>query len=215
MKSREKILKVKKKYYRKKKKIVVESKKKMYLLVHMTGALTTGLGVDKLRKKNIQWENKYLILLLASMIPDIVDKSIGAFVFKTGRWIGHSLIFIVVITLGYYFLAYKRENRKEESQMIALGGIMHLLLDLPGISLDLVLIFWPVFGWIIPEGRTEAFLEGGVTPLVIGTELLALLIILFYAKKLHFDKKKYIIIGAGVLSYIAVYLVSFALLIGF
>ncbi|MHA1984630.1 MAG: metal-dependent hydrolase [Candidatus Hodarchaeales archaeon] len=187
----------------------------MYLLVHVTGALTAGLGLEYYRKKTVNWENKYILLLIASMIPDIVDKTIGAFVFKTGRWIGHSILFIIVIGLVYYFLAKKREERKEESQLIALGGIMHLLLDLPIISLDLKLIFWPVLGWIIPEGTTEAFLEGGVTPLVIGTEFLALILMLFYTKKLHFNKKKYIITATGVLSYVILYLVLHTILIGF
>ncbi|MHA2339187.1 MAG: metal-dependent hydrolase [Candidatus Hodarchaeales archaeon] len=187
----------------------------MYLLVHVTGALTAGLGLEYYRKKTVNWENKYILLLIASMIPDIVDKTIGAFVFKTGRWIGHSILFIIVIGLVYYFLAKKREERKEESQLIALGGIMHLLLDLPGISLDLKLILWPLFGWIIPEGRTEAFLEGGVTPLVIGTELVALLTLLLLAKGMRFNRKQYSVIGGGVVSYVASYIVLYAIIIGY
>ena len=186
----------------------------MYLLLHLAGALTAGIGLDYLKDKVFEWKKTYPYLLIGSMFPDIVDKTIGAFIFSTGRWIGHSLLFIFVISiLGYLLIRNNMSEGARSIQMFFLGNIMHLFLDLPGISLTWLVIFWPIIDWNIPVGRTEAFLENGFSPFVIGTEIIGLIMILIFSNKMNFKRKEYCIILLGLIGYISLYLVLYALLI--
>lgn len=102
----------------------------------------------------------YRVVLVGSILPDIIDKPIGAYLFRStfhnSRIFAHTLIFsIVLLFIGVYFMI------KSERTTILLLGIcssIHLILDsmwlYPGI------LFWPYFGLkfpVRPEGNWIKF----------------------------------------------------------
>ena len=75
----------------------------LYLLGHLGFTAVIGFILDKkfpmdsiesnkLNNNSIKW----FLLFLGSMIPDILDKTLGIFIFSTGRWFGHTLLLILL-----------------------------------------------------------------------------------------------------------------------
>lgn len=100
----------------------------------------------------------YRVVIAASLLPDLIDKSLlkalaGSVEYES-RAIGHSLVFLTVIgilTLGRRF--WKRETRLLP---VFLGVFFHDVFDVmwlhPGI------FFWPFYGWEFPKAINEAWL---------------------------------------------------------
>jgi membrane-bound metal-dependent hydrolase YbcI (DUF457 family) len=87
------------------------------------------------------------ILLLGSLLPDIIDKPVGALIFRdtfsSGRIFGHTLLFLVVITLGGFYLW--RRYGKTWLLVLSFGTFLHLILD--EIYLEPRTFLWPVYGF--------------------------------------------------------------------
>ncbi|MHA1419636.1 MAG: metal-dependent hydrolase [Candidatus Heimdallarchaeaceae archaeon] len=111
----------------------------------------------KLKNKNIDtihWGIKYIslyALLIGSVGPDIIDKAISLPITGHGRYIGHSLLFNLLISL--IVLAVFWKNRRIWIGFIV-GWQMHILLDLGGF----IPWFFPFVGYDFPE-RTLSFWE--------------------------------------------------------
>jgi inner membrane protein len=101
------------------------------------------------RYMDIRW------LLVGSLLPDIIDKPIGQYIFRdtfnNGRIFSHTLLFLIIISaVGYYLL-----KRYRQSWMLALaaGTFAHLILDemwqVP------VTLFWPLLGFSFPVEDLE------------------------------------------------------------
>ena len=106
----------------------------MYLLGHLGFTALSGFVIEKITKqKYSKFELNYLYLLIGSMIPDILDKPIGSLLFFTGRWIGHSLFFILIISF-LISITLKKLFSHEKALILALvfmwGNIMHLILEI-------------------------------------------------------------------------------------
>lgn len=71
-----------------------------------------------------------LVLLVGSQVPDLVDKPLAWYggVLPTGRSLGHSLLVLLPICLGVYWLA-RRRRRAELGVAFGVGAISHPLVD--------------------------------------------------------------------------------------
>ncbi len=137
----------------------------MLLFGHTGIALGLALGWDKGLSRRIpflhtgkSWhlvavtsEIDYRLILLGSMLPDIIDKPVGVYLFggtfDNGRIFCHTLLsFLIILSIGLY-----RYRRYAGTGMLALtfGYGMHLIFD--EIWNAPRTLFWPLFGGSFPE----------------------------------------------------------------
>jgi len=87
------------------------------------------------------------ILLVGSLLPDIIDKPLGHLLFRetfsTGRIFGHTLLFLLVISLAGIWV-YRKE-KKNWTLVLSFGTFTHLVFDRMWLSPGTLL--WPLFGW--------------------------------------------------------------------
>jgi len=87
------------------------------------------------------------ILLIGSLLPDIVDKPLGVFLFpetfSSGRIFCHTLLFLIMMTLAGVYV-YRR-YRKMWLLVLSFGAFMHLVLD--QMWLTPRTLFWPLYGF--------------------------------------------------------------------
>ena len=97
------------------------------------------------RYLDIRW------LLVGSLLPDIIDKPVGQYIFRdafnNGRIFSHTLLFFIVISTVGIFL-YKKQ-RRTWLLALAAGTFTHLLLD--EIWQTPVTLFWPLLGFSFPR----------------------------------------------------------------
>ncbi len=183
----------------------------MYLLGHLGFTALSGFVIEKIAKQqNTRFELNYVYLLIGSMSPDLIDKPIGSLLFSTGRWIGHSLLFILLISV-FLGIALKKLLSHEKALTITLvfmwGNIMHLILDLTG--LDIQVILWPFLGLDFQTGAWNGFLLGIFVPYVWITEIIGLLILISLAKYLKFTNYQWNLGFVAISSYIIIYITLF------
>jgi membrane-bound metal-dependent hydrolase YbcI (DUF457 family) len=90
-----------------------------------------------------------VLLGFAALLPDLIDKPLGWYlgVLPGGRALGHSLLFVIPLSLAVYGLA-RRHNAEEYGIAFTVGAISHTLLDAvpvlwdPGAPWEA--LFWPV-----------------------------------------------------------------------
>jgi len=87
------------------------------------------------------------VLLIGSLLPDIIDKPIGQYLFRdtfsNGRIFSHTLLFLTLISLGG-LLVYWR-GRKTWLLALAFGTLIHLVLDVMWLTPRTFL--WPLYGF--------------------------------------------------------------------
>ncbi len=101
----------------------------------------------------------YRLVLLGSVLPDLIDKPVGVYLFRetfhSGRIFAHTLLFLLVlVAIGLW--RYRR-NAATGVLALASGTFMHLLLD--GVWRSPETLFWPAFGFDFPEYETGNFLR--------------------------------------------------------
>jgi len=86
------------------------------------------------------------LLVIGSLLPDIIDKPIGIFLFGDGRVFMHSLVVSCLITLAALYLYLRRR----QTRLLALAGgmVSHLVLD--SMWLSPYIFYWPGYGWAFP-----------------------------------------------------------------
>lgn len=92
----------------------------------------------------------YRLVLIGSMLPDIIDKPLGTFIFQetisNGRVYAHTLLFTtMLLLLGFYL--QRRGNIG--MLVVALGSLAHLVLDSMWNAPST--LFWPILGWDFPR----------------------------------------------------------------
>lgn len=118
---------------------------------------------------------------LGSLLPDIIDKPLGAIAFGTpamGRTFAHTLLFLLVLLA---FAAYTRDIR-----LVSLSGgvLSHLILD--SMWNSPVILLWPLLGGfpvadhIGVLGYMEMLLIGLRNPVVFVPECLGLAYLLYF-----------------------------------
>jgi hypothetical protein len=87
------------------------------------------------------------LLLIGSLLPDIIDKPIGQFfflnTFSNGRIFSHTLLFLVLISMGGLYLYWRRN--KTWLLVLSFGTFTHLVLDLMWLTPRTLL--WPLYGF--------------------------------------------------------------------
>lgn len=121
-------------------------------------------------------------LIIGSLLPDIVDKPIGLYLFRdtlsTGKIFCHTLLFLLLITIGGVYMF--RRRAKMWLLALSFGTMTHLILDQMWLVPRIVL--WPVYGFSFPPedvsewGRKmlhELLTSPGIyVPELIGTVIL-------------------------------------------
>lgn len=86
------------------------------------------------------------LLLIGSLLPDIIDKPLGIYIFpealSNGRIFSHTILFLLVVTmLGIYL---DRSRGKTHLLGISFGVLTHLILDQMWRAPRT--LFWPIYG---------------------------------------------------------------------
>lgn len=154
--------------------------------------LTTG-AVKISEKLNSNIEVDYRFVLVGSILPDIIDKPIGMFLFRNkfhnSRIFGHTLIFsIIIMLLGIYFI---KNNKKSNILFLGIASLIHLVLDSMWIYPQT--LFWPYFGLKFPARPEGSWIKSDIIRLVSDPsyympELIGFIIIAYYFIKLVKNK---------------------------
>lgn len=125
----------------------------------------------------------YRFVLVGAILPDILDKPIGDYIFysifQNGRIFGHTLLFVAAITL--VGATVTRKYKVNFVELLALGSLFHIAEDqvwkVPGT------LFWPIFGLEFPKFDLENYAgyifyvlfhePSAYVPEIIGITLLA------------------------------------------
>jgi len=85
-------------------------------------------------------------LLIGSMLPDIIDKPVGLYIFRetfsSGRIFSHTILFLVLVTVVGLIL--RRNSGKTWGLALSIGTLLHLMLDQMWQTPET--LFWPLFG---------------------------------------------------------------------
>jgi len=126
----------------------------MLPLAHMGFTVTIMRAIEKKAKLPVM---EYRLLLVASLLPDIVDKPLTSMLLDRslyeGRGFGHSLAFLLL--LGGLGLVYRLWRKDCIPATILFGVIFHDILDV--MWLHAGILFWPLYGWTFPSAANEAW----------------------------------------------------------
>jgi len=121
-----------------------------------------------------------LALIIGSLLPDIIDKSLMFLGLGSGRGFSHTLLFVAVF-YAISFLLFKRKTIIPNS--LAIGILFHLLLDLPEIPLFFPFINYqfiyledPLGGWLF------SLLNDPIVQITEALGILILITIVFHHK---------------------------------
>lgn len=136
----------------------------------------------------------YRIVLLGSILPDIIDKPIGAFLFRStfhnSRIFAHTLLFsALLIILGLYFV---HKNGTHSIFLLGVCSSIHLILD--SMWLYPSILFWPFLGLKFPERPEGNWLLSGFVRLISDPgyflpELIGFIMITYYFIRLLKNKQ--------------------------
>jgi inner membrane protein len=107
------------------------------------------------------------VLLIGSLLPDVIDKPLGHLflrdTFSSGRIFGHTLVFLLLISLAGLFL-YRRAGRTW-LLALAFGTATHLLFDqMWDVPRTLL---WPAYGVTFERGDLTDWIPGMLRGLVM------------------------------------------------
>ena len=126
------------------------------------------------------------LLLIGSLLPDIIDKPVGVFLFRetlsSGRTYGHTLLFLIVISLAGFILY--RSYRKNWLLVVSFGTLVHFILDRMWSAKEILL--WPLYGFAFEREDLSNWWEaqwngiltepGLYIPEIVGGVILVLLV---------------------------------------
>lgn len=124
----------------------------------------------------------FRIVIIASMVPDIIDKIVGMVILKeqisNGRIFTHSIVIIGIISICLFLIDRKRFGPSLKPLFYISPLWIHLFLD--SMWEDPYTLFWPLFGTSFPRLDMEIgdfFTILLTEPYVYLTEILGTLII--------------------------------------
>ena len=142
----------------------------------------------------------YRLVSLGSLLPDIIDKPVWFFAsrdsFFSGRDYAHTLLFNLALLIGGLVLP---RYKKSWLLVLSLSSFMHLILDQMWSSP--VALLWPLLG-SLPKGETvgwwsNIFRALFSSPAVYVSEIIGLLIVLFFAYRLVMEKRVFGFLKSG------------------
>lgn len=93
-------------------------------------------------------------LALGALLPDVIERLAGRALpvdgAGPGRLIGHTLAFSVGLLVLALVVTRRRSRGRKQAVVVAVGVILHLVLDLGWI--DPQLLLWPMLGHELPAG---------------------------------------------------------------
>ena len=113
------------------------------------------------------------VVIFCGILPDIVDKPLAAMGIGGGRYIGHTLLFAVVVSAAFFFW------KKKYGLAAIIGLVSHLLLDLN----TLIPWFYPFknYEFLITKLNFTTWFHEYLKLNKAGYELLAVAIVLIIA----------------------------------
>ena len=156
------------------------------------------------KKKNLNSKIliDYRVVLVGAILPDIIDKPIGAYLFRStfhnSRIFAHTLIFSAILIFIGLFRLYK--YRKNNILVLGLCTSIHLILDsmwlYPGI------LFWPYYGLKFPQRAEGNWLNSDIIRLITDPsyylpELIGFAVIAYYFWPLVKNKQIKLFIRRG------------------
>jgi hypothetical protein len=171
---------------------------------------------------------EYIILTFSALIPDILDKPISLIFFGNGRWVGHSLLFLVLFSLFILFINFDRIiHRLEKNEIVArlntggnparigkliiAGILLHLIGD--GSTLNPIVIFWPLLGSFPLSDSDAGFLYGFSDPITRMGEIFGLITLVYINYANGWSKRGLIKILILVMLYLVTFLIAYILLV--
>ncbi|MEE9583292.1 MAG: metal-dependent hydrolase [Dehalococcoidales bacterium] len=142
------------------------------------------------------------LLLAGALLPDIIDKPLGQFFFRetfsSGRIFGHTLLFLILITMIGLYLYRSRAQRW--LLVLAFGTLAHLILDLMWQAPKTVL--WPLLGFAFEKQDITNFIPNMFNalftdPRVYVPELVGVAIIIWFSWILLHRRRVYSFIRFG------------------
>ena len=142
------------------------------------------------------------LLLIGSLLPDIIDKPVGQFFFRdslsNGRIFCHTLAFLLLITLGGFYLY--RSRGKTWLLVLSFGTLTHLLCDQMWLARQTLL--WPAYGWAFQRYDLTYWLQNifyalRTDPAVYVPELVGIAVLIWFALMLVRRGKVYAFIRNG------------------
>ena len=111
-------------------------------------------------------------LLLGALLPDIIDKSFGQFVFQHGRFVGHSFVIgsIMYFSVGILLKSFGKDNRLASS--LYFGWIAHLIEDSGGF----LPLFYPIIQYDFPYSTLDP-LRALSSPYVLSCEVMGVILL--------------------------------------
>lgn len=136
----------------------------------------------------------YRVVMLGSMLPDLIDKPIGAFLFRNtfhnSRIFCHSLIFsFLLLLIGFL---YFRKSKNNNVILLGVCSLIHQILD--SMWLYPKIFYWPFTGWVLPQRPEGQWLASTLTRLLTDPyyyvpEAFGFTLILYYFIPLIREKK--------------------------
>lgn len=136
----------------------------MWPMGHIAIAYLLYTGWTRLRYEEIPAAGPAIVVVFASLFPDIVDKPLAWYlgVLPTGRTLAHSLLFLLPLCLGIYLFTRARD-KGEYGIAFAIGALSHSLVDaLPVLWRDdasASFLLWPYWAVEPYEGAAPTPLE--------------------------------------------------------
>lgn len=146
------------------------------------------------KKMNSKISIDYRAVLLGAILPDIIDKPIGAYFFRStfhnSRIFAHTLMFSALLIIVGSLLLYIRRNNS--ILLLGISSSIHLILD--SMWLYSSILFWPYFGLKFPVRPEGNWIQSDIVKLVTDPscylpELVGFIIIAYYFIKLIKNKQ--------------------------
>lgn len=143
------------------------------------------------------------LLLVGALLPDIIDKPLGYFFFRetfsNGRIFGHTLLFLILITLAGLYLY--RSRAQPWLLVLTFGTLTHLILDLMWQAPKT--IFWPLLGFAFEKQDITDFIPNTLNalftdPEVYVPELVGAAMLIWFSWTLLHKRKVYSFIRHGI-----------------
>ncbi|MCJ2556345.1 MAG: metal-dependent hydrolase [Candidatus Thermoplasmatota archaeon] len=156
----------------------------MFPLGHVGIALGVAFALVRILKKSPDPKTFVIIVGVAAVLPDLIDKPIGLlYGFQGGgRLFAHTLLFSVIV-MAVSLVAWRWATRRELATsflplLFTLAVWIHLLLDL--MWEDPEILLWPAYGLGFPTGE---FSWGHLTasPYAMAGEVVGAIILVYLA----------------------------------
>ncbi len=124
----------------------------------------------------------YRIVVIASLLPDLIDKPIGRLLFRerfdSGRLYAHTLLLNVAL---FCLLFFMRGRLKRQAVLVPLSSLLHLAED--GVWSQPTVFWWPLLGASFPRdpvpGGMLAFLNPFSNTAVVVQEVVGLAVLVW------------------------------------